>query len=132
MSCSLINRPALSRFAFAIAVLAWTALIGADIVLLASDEPFVGNPISTLLIGLAITSTVVGIQLRCHLAASADRLRLAHPTYHRPSAVGTVHVTGDRDDTGLVWARMRSGETGDQLAEVREIRQRLIRKRQVE
>lgn len=65
-SSTLLARPSLATLAFGVATVTWSGLLVANGMMLAAEGRFVGNPLYTLAVGVAITSTVVGIQLRCH------------------------------------------------------------------
>lgn len=80
---SILGRPTLAAWTSVTAGAAWITLVVVNGMLLTSDRPFIGNPLYTALIGIAVTSTVSAIQLHCHRAAVRVQIRLSHPSGRR-------------------------------------------------
>lgn len=104
-SPTLLARPVLAMWSFAIAGFTWSGLLVANGMLLASEGRFVGNPIYTLAVGVAITATVVGIQLRCYAGQVTDEralrlqaeptVEIRRPTRYTSRAVPVSAATGE-------------------------------------
>lgn len=70
-SSTLLARPSLATLSFGVAGATWSGLLVATGMMLAAEGRFAANPIYTLAVAVAITSTTAGIQLRCHTGGQA-------------------------------------------------------------
>lgn len=79
-SSTLLARPSLATLSFGVAAATWSGLCVATGMMLAAEGRFAGNPLYTLTTAVAITATVVGIQLRCHVDSAPSDPTMAEVT----------------------------------------------------
>lgn len=98
---SLLGRLSLRVWAFVIGGFAWSGLVVANGMLWTTGNRYVGNPLYTLTVGVAVTATVVGIQLQCHVAALRQQVKIAsmgmHPTARQAPTAFVGGAVGDAE-----------------------------------
>ena len=68
---AILAKPATANWCLVLAACAWSVLIAVNGMLLVGGERYIGNPLYTLCIALAITFNLLGVLLRCYGAVLA-------------------------------------------------------------